>query len=87
MGLVNGMPIIIEAVGRGDGQTMSNLSTDGGITCSEDKRHGSLWIQADEANVDIYGLSISGTLTDHYDIVVKNSDGTIASFCRLELGQ
>lgn len=80
-------PIIIEAVGRGDGQTMSNLSTDAGITCSEDKRHGSLWIQAEGANVDIYGLSISGTLTDHYDIVVKNSDGTIASFCRLELGQ
>lgn len=87
MGLVNGMPIVIEAVGRGDGQTMSNLSTDGGITCSEDKRHGSLWIHAEGANVDIYGLSISGTLTDHYDIVVKNSDGTIASFCRLELGQ
>lgn len=86
MGLVNGMPIIIEAVGRGDGQTMSNLSTDSGITCSEDKRQGSLWIQSEESNVDIYGLSISGTLTDHYDIVVKNSDGTIASFCRLELG-
>ena len=86
MGLVNGMPIIIEAVGRGDGQTMSNLSTDSGITCSEDKRQGSLWIQSEMSNVDIYGLSISGTLTDHYDIVVKNSDGTIASFCRLELG-
>lgn len=87
MGLVSGMPIIIEAVGRGDGQTMSNLSTDGGITCSEDKRQGKLFIQAEMSNVDIYGLSISGTLTDHYDIVVKNSDGTIASFCRLELGQ
>lgn len=86
MGLVSGMPIIIEAVGRGDGQTMSNLSTDSGITCSEDKRQGSLWIQSEMSNVDIYGLSISGTLTDHYDIVVKNSDGTIASFCRLELG-
>ena len=86
MGLVNGMPIIIEAVGRGDGQTMSNLSTDSGITCSEDKRQGSLWIHSEMSNVDIYGLSISGTLTDHYDIVVKNSDGTIASFCRLELG-
>ncbi|WP_304303027.1 hypothetical protein [Phocaeicola plebeius] len=82
MGLVSGMPIIIEAVGRGDGQTMSNLSTDSGITCSEDKRQGSLWIQSEMSNVDIYGLSISGTLTDHYDIVVKNSDGTIASFCR-----
>ena len=86
MGLVSGMPIIIEAVGRGDGQTMSNLSTDSGITCSEDKRQGSLWIQSEMSNADIYGLSISGTLTDHYDIVVKNSDGTIASFCRLELG-
>ena len=86
-GIMTGMSTIIEAVGIGDGQTMVNLTNDQGITCSEYKLQGSAWIQEEFDMVEIYGLSIIGTITDHYDIAVKDADGAIVSFCRIVFEQ
>lgn len=78
------MPFIFEAVGRGTGQIIYSLSQSvSTVTCSEDKKQGQ--ISDKYGYVDVYGVAISGTISDYYDIALKNEDGTIASFCRIKI--
>ena len=82
-GFIESMPFIFEAVGRGTGQIIYSLSQSvSTVTCSEDKLQGQ--ISDTSGYVDVYGVAISGTITDYYDIALKNEDGTIASFCRIK---
>lgn len=82
MGVMTSMPMIVEAVGMGTEQTMSKVKDVAGIQCSEYGFQGNIGTATGmEA---IYGLALSGsTITDHYDIAVKDNDGKIISFCRL----
>lgn len=79
------MPFIFEAVGRGTGQTLTHLTTSTTVTCSSDELHGTIGTKL--GTEDIYGLAIGGTIDDYYDIALKNSDGSIAAFCRIELAK
>lgn len=79
------MPFIFEALGRGTGQVMTNLTNSELVNCENEKIYGNQYVQEVGGLVEIKGIAISGTITDYYDIALKNVDGTIASFCRIKI--
>lgn len=79
------MPFIFEALGRGTGQVMTNLTNSESVNCENEKSYGNQYVQEVGDLVEIIGIAISGTISDYYDIALKNEDGTIASFCRIKI--